>query len=76
MKLALIMDAREPGDNRASLSVLAILGAERSDDRAHEEEHGEPMPGVDDGHEGLRAVKLLIDDRRGQHEAGPHEKRG
>ena len=70
------MDGGEPGDNRATPPVLAVLGAERSDDGAHDEKHDEPMPGIDDGHERLRALKVLVDDSRGQHEADPHEERG
>ena len=65
MKLTLIMNGSEAGDNHAPQRELRFSGSEGSNDRAHDDEYREPMAGIDDCHNGLRATKGLVRRRRG-----------
>jgi hypothetical protein len=59
MKLALIMNGGATGDNRARIR-LRCLGSEGANDRAHYDEHRQPMAGIDGCHNGLGATKGLV----------------
>ena len=49
--------------------------AHGADDRAHHDQHREPMPGIDHRQRGLAAAEGVVDRHRGDHEAEPDERR-